>query len=279
MAIIRAPITSLCFAISGVEIGVGLGEHMVGRGADCSICIEDPLASRRHAVITVTPESASIRDLGSRNGVLVNGDEIDGERVLATGDLVTLGSQAMTVVQIRRDNRPSKPPRDGPGPRTNPTLPIARVALLSTKGAQVAQVGEERPRTLPPIPVLVVAPPSDDELGAQGRAATTRGGSAAFYRPVGAFRLIVEAARRAVAAGQPARAEKILEVPLNEVLRALSAGKLVDPQILDDAASEATMLCELTHRTHWVAYVRELFEQQKLPVPPALAARLHAAMR
>jgi hypothetical protein len=276
MAIIRAPITSLCVAISGVEIGVGLGEHMVGRGADCSVCIEDPLASRRHAVITVTPESASIRDLGSRNGVLVNGDEIDGERVLAAGDLIMLGSQAMTVVQIRRDSHPGKPPRDAPGPRTHPTLPIARVALLSGKATQESG---ERPRTLPPIPVLVAAPPSDDELGAQGRAATTRGGSDAFYRPVGAFRLIVEAARRAAAAGQSARAEKILEVPLNEVLRALSAGKLVDPQILADAASEATMLCELTHRTHWVAYVRELFEQQKLPVPPALAARLHAAMR
>ncbi len=252
MAIIRVPITSLRLALSGTEIGLGLGEHVVGRGAECSVCIEDPLASRRHAVITVTPEGASIRDLGSRNGVLVNGDEIDGHHQLATGDLITLGSQAMTVVQIRRDSQPG-------GPRSSPSVPIGRVALVAA-------------------PPASTAPPADEPVD-PSRSATTRGGSASFYRPVAAFRLIVEAARRAVSEGHPERAEKILEVPLNEILRALSAGKVVDPEILDAAASEATMLCEVTHRTQWVACVRELFGRQGLPIPAALAARIHAAMR
>jgi len=281
MAIIRAPITSLRVVISGVEIALGIGEHVVGRGLDCSVCIEDPLASRRHAAITVTSEHASIRDLGSRNGVLVNGDEIDGHRVLATGDLITLGSQAMTVVQIRRDHPPSERPRALSDVRTgerapaSESIPIARLALRARSAEPTVA---KSPAAVPVIADLVLTTPEEDALDERMRAATTRGGSESFYRPVAAFRLIAEAARRAVSDQRPDRAEKILEVPLLEVLKALRAGKVVQLEILDLAAGEATMLYELTRQARWADYVRVLFDRRGCPVPPALADRLAAPL-
>lgn len=265
MTIIRAPVTSLCMDISGMEITLGPGEHIVGRGSECSVSIDDPLASRRHAAITVTPESASIRDLGSRNGVLVNGEEIDDARTLVAGDLITLGSQAMKVLQIRRDTS---------RPRVHDTVPIARIALLKGIGEPAGGTSRSPKSPIPPPPVM-----RDAGLDERRRATTTQGGVAPFGQSAAAFRLITEAARWAVQAGGAERAEKILDLPLHEVLTALRAGKYVDVQVLDMAASEATMLCELTGQRRWCDYVHELFDARNLEIPEALLERLALAIR
>lgn len=47
---------------------------VIGRSADCDVRIDwDPLVSRRHASITRTADGFEVRDLGSTNGVLVDG--------------------------------------------------------------------------------------------------------------------------------------------------------------------------------------------------------------
>src|SRR5262249_6302120 len=105
------PITSIRLIIAGAEIALGIGDHVLGRASECAVCVDDPLASRRHAAITVSEENVTIRDLGSRNGVLVNGDDIDHDRSLQEGDLITLGSQALTVLAIcHAGERASGPP-------------------------------------------------------------------------------------------------------------------------------------------------------------------------
>ena len=67
----------------------------LGRSPDCHITIEDPLVSRRHAKIVLTDDGPVVRDLGSRNGVLVNGERVDGERALQDGDRIRLGTQEL----------------------------------------------------------------------------------------------------------------------------------------------------------------------------------------
>jgi hypothetical protein len=83
------------------DIELPPGEFVIGRAANCQLSLDDPLVSRNHATITVTPESVVLADLGSRNGVRVNSDRIEGKRALSHGDQISIGSQDMTLLSRR----------------------------------------------------------------------------------------------------------------------------------------------------------------------------------
>ncbi len=66
------------------------GMSVIGREAAADVSIEDPSISRRHAAIDRTRAVTTLGDLGSANGVFVNGERIR-TRALADGDLVRVG--------------------------------------------------------------------------------------------------------------------------------------------------------------------------------------------
>src|SRR5262245_1046046 len=59
------------------------GATVFGRSTSCEIVLDDPLVSRRHAMITVSTNEVVLEDLGSVNGVYVNGAKVEGPRFLA----------------------------------------------------------------------------------------------------------------------------------------------------------------------------------------------------
>ncbi|MFL5244715.1 MAG: FHA domain-containing protein [Gemmataceae bacterium] len=67
------------------------GAYMFGRGSECHVRPNSELVSRQHCQLVVAPDKASLRDLGSRNGTLVNGEAVTGERDLAEGDQLQVG--------------------------------------------------------------------------------------------------------------------------------------------------------------------------------------------
>jgi predicted component of type VI protein secretion system len=67
------------------------GEFYFGRGQECHVRINSEWVSRQHCVLRITDTAVSIRDLASRNGTLVNGTLVEGERRLHPGDLVQIG--------------------------------------------------------------------------------------------------------------------------------------------------------------------------------------------
>jgi pSer/pThr/pTyr-binding forkhead associated (FHA) protein len=69
------------------------GERVVvGKSSDADVVIDhDTTVSRRHAVLERVGGSWAIRDLGSTNGTLVNGDRVFGDRALRDGDEIMLG--------------------------------------------------------------------------------------------------------------------------------------------------------------------------------------------
>jgi hypothetical protein len=73
---------------------------VLGRGAEADLRIDDPGISRRHAEVQVTPghgsPQVSITDLGSTNGILVNGQRVQEAR-LGDGAKVRMGNTTMTV--------------------------------------------------------------------------------------------------------------------------------------------------------------------------------------
>jgi hypothetical protein len=67
------------------------GERLtIGRSRECELVVEDANVSRRHAEIRKTIEGWMVVDLGSTNGVKVNGKRVQ-EEVLRPGDKITLG--------------------------------------------------------------------------------------------------------------------------------------------------------------------------------------------
>lgn len=63
---------------------------IVGRDPTCDVSHEDDLLSRRHAEFVAGADSVTVRDLGSRNGIFVNGLR-SAERALFPGDVVQIG--------------------------------------------------------------------------------------------------------------------------------------------------------------------------------------------
>ena len=76
---------------AGRRIGLG-SEIVLGRST-----INDHRAAERHATVRPHDGGFELKDLGSRNGTMVNGTRIEGLTELAYGDVVTLGQTTMVV--------------------------------------------------------------------------------------------------------------------------------------------------------------------------------------
>jgi predicted component of type VI protein secretion system len=63
---------------------------LIGRHDECDVRINSPKVSRRHCCLAMAYDRVLIRDLGSRNGVRVNGRVIDESR-LYEGDELAIG--------------------------------------------------------------------------------------------------------------------------------------------------------------------------------------------
>lgn len=73
---------------------------LVGRGSDADIVLTGALVSRRHAEFHETEAGIVVIDLGSQNGVLVNGSPISGPTALLLGDKVTVGDEEFELTEL-----------------------------------------------------------------------------------------------------------------------------------------------------------------------------------
>ncbi len=73
------------------------GVFTVGRGAGCDIVLLDPTVSRKHAELGCGKDEVAVRDLGSANGVFVNGKRVE-EAVVHRGDEVSFGAVGFRLV-------------------------------------------------------------------------------------------------------------------------------------------------------------------------------------
>lgn len=102
-----------------------VGNITIGRDPACHVSEADPLLSRRHAEIVANVHGVSVRDLGSRNGILVNGEKTR-EQVLLPGDLVQMGHLQLRYIEeqprqadvpVSRGAEPRRPSAPPPPPQ------------------------------------------------------------------------------------------------------------------------------------------------------------------
>lgn len=85
------------------DIELSEGKFVIGRAASCQLSLDDPLVSRHHAQLTVDGEQVTVEDLGSRNGVKVNGDLINGRYTVQDKDSIVIGGQELKYI-ARKEN-------------------------------------------------------------------------------------------------------------------------------------------------------------------------------
>ena len=81
--------------VSGRRLLLAPRGAVIGRSRECDVVLDDSSVSRRHAELRPRGGVWSIEDLGSTNGVRVNGLAVDGAQDLRSGDRVEMGSTEM----------------------------------------------------------------------------------------------------------------------------------------------------------------------------------------
>jgi pSer/pThr/pTyr-binding forkhead associated (FHA) protein len=160
------------------------GQSLVfGRDAACDVVITDKSVSRRHAEIMATPKGYVLID-SSTNGTFVNGERVQGQRLLARADVIRIGTDefrfyadrapqpvAASPPPVRPAAAPAAaspappavaPPAVAPAPRAAPSPPPAAPAAAPVS---VSPAAPQRPPA-PPQPMPVSAPAGPGAPGA-----------------------------------------------------------------------------------------------------------------
>lgn len=90
-------------AEQGKTYELGCDEVLIGRHASADIRLPDLSVSRYHAMLTVSEGKWSIRDMGSKSGIFVNGAMVR-TAVLNENDVITLGNRRL-IFRKRRQER------------------------------------------------------------------------------------------------------------------------------------------------------------------------------
>jgi predicted component of type VI protein secretion system len=231
------------------DLELSEGQFAVGRSAGCQLSLDDPLVSRRHALLVVAKDGVTIEDLQSRNGVIVNGQRIVGRTAVRAGDKILIGSQELTLLE-GRESAGRETASHQIGKRTLPKMPAA------------SDFGE-RASSFPPGEPVGSDPDAEPSM----------------VRRADAFNLLGGVAEKALAMGRADEAERLLASPLADVVEASRAGKRLSPWLVDMAARFAAKLATATAKGAWADYVVELYDAQVRPCPAPVIDELYNAFR
>lgn len=91
---------SAVLIVNGEELPLSPPGIVIGRGNEADLRVDDPGVSRRHVEVRVVETAGgprvSVHDLGSTNGVLVNGKRVE-QATLADGATMRIGNTTMTL--------------------------------------------------------------------------------------------------------------------------------------------------------------------------------------
>lgn len=227
----------------GFDVPIMPGSMVVGRASDCQLVLTSSRVSRKHAMFTLTAAGLSVHDLGSANGVFVNGSRINKRTALDPGDEVMLGDEVLSVV-------PGKPRIDRLSRATLPggtdTLPGVQAPVVGAEGPQIrisnGTTSEPTVRT--------------DVLS-----------------------LIAKLADKMLAIGKPLEAERVLRPRLRQVLSHAHADQTVPEDIAEAAARHAVKLAEAKKDPEWVEYTFELYTALQKPLPQEVIEQLYTILR
>jgi transcriptional regulator with GAF, ATPase, and Fis domain len=85
----------------GVRLEIGEAGAVLGRSSEADVQLVDSKVSRQHCRFAMEPgadpSALRVEDLGSHNGTYVNGERIEGPRLLAPGDEIAVGDSLFVL--------------------------------------------------------------------------------------------------------------------------------------------------------------------------------------
>jgi pSer/pThr/pTyr-binding forkhead associated (FHA) protein len=245
---------NLALYVEGEERLLEDGEYILGRSPSCDIVIDDMLASRVHAKLSVSQGTVILRDIGSSNGVYVNSARIDMPTPLRDGDRILIGTKEISVFAVRAVMT-RQPPN---------TQDVAGAKAPSVSAAR-ARTDASRLAAAPSVPAMPVAA----ESPAPGpRAESIERSSRDMPRTekTDAFTQLGLLARRMIESGRMDGAVRVLSEHMRNVLEGARDGRVVPPDVLVAASSFAMEFAEAQLESKWVDYVIELHMNVRKPL-------------
>lgn len=241
------------------------GEFVIGRSSSCNLSLDDALVSRRHAVLRVDGEGVRVEDLGSRNGVLVNGEKIEGEKRLRHLDRVTIGSQEMVLLEVGRDRRSA--------PATGESVPCSRCgALVEARESFCRKCGAPAPhrgpvtlagQTIELRSPIGVEQAEDDDI----------------TRQQSGLALLAGIADKALAMKRYDEAERILGKQLAALLVKAKNKAVGSEELVRDATAYALKLAEGLSKGNWIDWIFEMHTATRMVLSSADVEKLHSLVR
>jgi hypothetical protein len=82
----------------GTRHELSTGRNVIGRGTEADIRLPDTGVSRKHVDVVLDGSTATVEDLGSTNGTLINGRRVT-RQSLADGDVIRIGHSVLVYRQ------------------------------------------------------------------------------------------------------------------------------------------------------------------------------------
>jgi len=93
------------------KFSLSKGELLIGRDSDNDVVLPSPAVSRRHARIYMWDSQVFIEDLGSSNGIYVQGKRINEAALVKPGVPINIGEFTLNVIYADEDETEERPPR------------------------------------------------------------------------------------------------------------------------------------------------------------------------
>jgi hypothetical protein len=117
---------------------------VIGRDPECDLVLQGEAGSgtsRRHAQIELSEAGATVTDLGSSNGTLLNGQMLDGPAPLRLGDRMQMGYTGPTLTVLKLQLRAAAPAAtEKPARRLPPAVVIGSAAAAAVAVAIIIAV-------------------------------------------------------------------------------------------------------------------------------------------
>ncbi len=94
----------------GKEFDITGTQFVIGRAAGCNLRPQSDAISRQHCALFNKDEKIVVKDLGSRNGTVLNGEKLTKSEELRTGDELQVGPLHFHVVLMNDQGKVIEPP-------------------------------------------------------------------------------------------------------------------------------------------------------------------------